>query len=335
MSRYIVLGVFLVFLLIPLNQAFAQQFDPLEKLINSTILVDGRTLLFSHSDIEIRQFANSHIIKIQGQATTGEILIVFLKDNNANFHNVMVVSDGHFLKGSLIPKSSAIETKVEVETEEGTTQYIPSLALTSSNNFRTYWNDNFNVNVQVFDTNINRDPKNYEFEGRVDDVDITVIISLHDEVITTLKGITENGDWSGQHYFNQLSLPGKYTIDILATLGDQTISKPSSMFLIAYFSSGSVGGGNHTPVADAGPDQTLNHPNVVTLDGSASSDSDGDTLTFSWVQTSGLTVTLDDNTAEKPTFSTLNAGDTYVFQLTVTDPKGANSTDTVTITVNP
>jgi len=235
LSRYIILGILLVFLLIPLNQAFAQQFDPYEKLNNSTILVDGRTLLFSNSDIEIRQFANSHIIKIQGQATTGELLIIFLKDNDANFQKVMAVSDGQFYKGSLIPKSSVIESKVEVKTEEGTTQYIPDLMITSSNDQRTYWNQDFNVSVQTFDGNINKDPKIHEFEGRVDGVDITVIISRGDEIITTLKGVTENGHWDGKHHFNQLSIPGEYNIDILATLGDQTISKSTSMFVIAYF----------------------------------------------------------------------------------------------------
>jgi len=231
--------------------------------------------------------------------------------------------------------------------------YVPKLALTSSNDRITYWNDNFNVNVQVFDTNINRDPKNYEFEGRVDDVDITVIISLGDEIITILKGITENGDWSGGHYFNQLSKSGQYTIDILASLGNQTISKASSMFVIAYFSSGIVGSGNNTPVADAGSDQTEPEHDggggpiftVITLDGSASSDSDGDTLTFSWTQTSGTNVTLSNASAQQPTFTAPNLPDNappgagaednedLIFELTVTDPKGKSSTDTVTITI--
>ena len=106
------------------------------------------------------------------------------------------------------------------------------------------------------------------------------------------------------------------------------------MYVIAFFASGFVGGGNNAPIANAGPDQTPTHPITITLDGSASSDPDGDTLTFSWTQTSGDPVTLDDNTAEKPTFDTLNAGDTYVFQLIVSDPKGKFDTDTVTITVS-
>ena len=41
-------------------------------------------------------------------------------------------------------------------------------------------------------------------------------------------------------------------------------------------------GGNTPPVADAGPDQTVQVTDTVQLDGSGSTDVDGDLLTFSW-----------------------------------------------------
>ena len=54
--------------------------------------------------------------------------------------------------------------------------------------------------------------------------------------------------------------------------------------------------GNDPPVADAGPDQTIQEPPVgqtVTLDGSGSTDPDvGDTLNYAWSQSSGPSVTL-------------------------------------------
>ena len=239
-----------------------------------------------------------------------------------------------------LPEDKVVESEPVIIKE-----YVPKLEMTYSNDFRTYWNDNFNMDVQVFDTNINKEPRAYEFEGRVNDVNITAIISLGDELITTLKGVTQNGQWNGEHYFNQRSIPGKYTIDILASLGNQTISKTSSMFVIAYFASGPVGGGNNAPIANAGIDQpllttpptTIVVNDLVTLDGSGSSDPDGDTITYSWVFDTvpvGNTATLNNAITATPNF-TPNVTGTYVIQLTVVDSKGANSTDTVTITVNP
>jgi chitodextrinase len=47
---------------------------------------------------------------------------------------------------------------------------------------------------------------------------------------------------------------------------------------------------NHPPIADAGPDQNITVGQAVTLDGSKSYDSDGDTLTYRWI--TGLDITL-------------------------------------------
>ena len=60
---------------------------------------------------------------------------------------------------------------------------------------------------------------------------------------------------------------------------------------------------NTPPVADAGSDQTVSPGTTVTLDGSGSSDADGDTLTYAWMQTAGTAVTLSSATAVSPTFT--------------------------------
>ncbi len=92
---------------------------------------------------------------------------------------------------------------------------------------------------------------------------------------------------------------------------------------------------NQSPTADAGSDQSVQMPAVVTLDGSASSDSDGDLLTYAWSFDNvpiGSTITaLDDATVVKPTFSPDVAGN-YTISLIVNDGLSDSSADTVTIT---
>ncbi len=94
---------------------------------------------------------------------------------------------------------------------------------------------------------------------------------------------------------------------------------------------------NKYPIAQAGNNQTVNEATVVTLNGSASYDPDGETITYAWSQTGGPTVTLTGDTTAAPTFTAPLVGftgATLTFALTVTDPLGAASNpDTVSVTV--
>jgi hypothetical protein len=80
---------------------------------------------------------------------------------------------------------------------------------------------------------------------------------------------------------------------------------------------------NITPVANAGKTQSVVTGALVTLDGSGSSDANGDLLTYNWAFTSkpnGSGATLSGPTAVKPTF-TVDLVGTYVLNLVVNDGK--------------
>jgi Protein of unknown function (DUF1566)/K319L-like, PKD domain len=91
------------------------------------------------------------------------------------------------------------------------------------------------------------------------------------------------------------------------------------------------------PVADVGPDLKASLGTVVRLDGSKSTDADGDALTYSWSLTSrpeGSSAALSNATSVMPTF-VADALGPYVASLTVNDGKSDSAADAVTITAWP
>ena len=121
-----------------------------------------------------------------------------------------------------------------------------------------------------------------------------------------------------------LDLPGAYVAQLVVDDGTAA-STPDTV---------TVATSNSAPIADAGPDQTLRVGALAQLDGSGSSDVDGDPLTFFWSLVStppASTATLDDSTSVTPTFLVDLPG-TYVAQLIVEDGTLPSQPDTVSIT---
>ena len=89
---------------------------------------------------------------------------------------------------------------------------------------------------------------------------------------------------------------------------------------------------NTVPVSNAGADQNVLIGDIVTLDGSASSDADGDTLSYMWTLTvpSGSQARLSDDTAVNPTFTPDVVG-VYEVQLVVNDGTVSSTPDTVVV----
>jgi K319L-like, PKD domain/Glucodextranase, domain B len=105
---------------------------------------------------------------------------------------------------------------------------------------------------------------------------------------------------------------------------------------LAGCSSGS-GSSNNPPIANAGADQTsgVQTGDTVLLDGSTSSDPDGDALTYAWSLTTvpaDSAAILDAPTSDKPSFVADKAG-TYVAQLVVNDGKTDSAPAAVSIAV--
>lgn len=87
-----------------------------------------------------------------------------------------------------------------------------------------------------------------------------------------------------------------------------------------------------SPIANAGDDREVEPGTTVTLDGSASTDPEGDALTYSWTTVDGAEITLDGADGPTPEFVAPQEVGPVTLQLTVSDGVSDDS-DMVTILV--
>jgi hypothetical protein len=93
---------------------------------------------------------------------------------------------------------------------------------------------------------------------------------------------------------------------------------------------------NQPPTANAGPDQTTDEGRLITLNGSNSTDPDDGIASYQWVQTGGPQVTLSDPNGSQTTFTSPDVGAegaSLIFELTVVDHSGLESTDSCVVNV--
>ena len=93
---------------------------------------------------------------------------------------------------------------------------------------------------------------------------------------------------------------------------------------------------NQPPVADAGPDQSVNAGTAVMLSGMGS-DPDGTIASYGWTQTGGTVVSLTGATSNMAAFTApdVSTDETLTFRFTVTDDADAQASDEIQVTVRP
>jgi len=126
-------------------------------------------------------------------------------------------------------------------------------------------------------------------------------------------------------------LPGTYLVKLVVTDSTGTSAEDTVTITVTG------GVANTAPVANAGAAQSVVIGALVTLDGSGSSDADGDPLSYSWAliaKPTGSTAALSSTTVARPTFTADLTG-SYQFTLVVNDGTVNSAAASVTITVTP
>ena len=124
---------------------------------------------------------------------------------------------------------------------------------------------------------------------------------------------------TGETAIHSYSIFGDYEVELTVTDNGGAIASDTMLVTVTP--------PNQPPVADAGSDQAVMAGELVTFDGSASSDPDGTIVTYAWDFGDGST-----GTGVTPTHTYLTTG-IFTVSLTVTDDDGATDVDSMLVTV--
>ena len=125
-------------------------------------------------------------------------------------------------------------------------------------------------------------------------------------------------------------LPDTYRFQLAVNDGHSDSAPDSTTITVHPVDSEPAIRRNRQPIASAGANRNLTLGDETQLDGSGSTDPDGDSLSFHWTQTIGPTVILPDSADQVPLFLPVLQG-IYGYSLIVDDGHLASTPDTVTI----
>lgn len=130
-----------------------------------------------------------------------------------------------------------------------------------------------------------------------------------------------------------VDFPERATMSVAFTV--TAVSGSTVSVGLAELQAWGVAGGyvNQAPIANAGSDQQVPVGGAVELDGSASTDPEESSITYSWTQIAGPNVTLSSTTAARPTFTAPSSVTVVSFRLVVHDGLVPSKPDTVNIIV--
>ncbi|MBP1778988.1 MAG: OmpA/MotB domain protein, partial [candidate division NC10 bacterium] len=151
---------------------------------------------------------------------------------------------------------------------------------------------------------------------------------------TTLSWETENATEAAIGGIGSVSINGATSVSPTATttytltaknqFGEVSTTATATVTVVV------VPPSNRPPVADAGPNQTsMRFP--MQLNGSASYDPDGDPITYLWRVSGAKPASIVGANTATPSVTPQQGYGDYIFELTVTDDKGARSAATTTV----
>ncbi len=201
------------------------RFDRIIPTLQSGLLVLGDSIM-EIQDARTKIMGNSFVVH-------SENILIYAK----GIGNEHYLINSYFL-GSNQLDPIRLETVPTLEDTTGIkedTKPIEMIVLVRQN-FKTFWKENYNIAIKVFDKDINQNPQFHQSFGAVNQAEIDVTLKeLNGERSVKLSGQTNSkGFWNGSLFVNQNLIPGgKYIVEVDVTYLDSNNFQKFETFVVS------------------------------------------------------------------------------------------------------
>lgn len=219
-------------------------------LRQGTLVLDGKELTIENFNFILYRDGKLFMLNAESDDFTirANGLILASNQGGSIYHLKGVITrDGvpeRFLLVAIlkpIEEQKTIDSEIELPDEDSipekeftTTVSKTDLIVVTKQDYRNYWNENYDIYVKVFDKKLNPTPNFDDFYGTIGGATVNVTLSHSDgSAIQKISGVTDkNGFWHGEQYFPEnISKPGKYLVNVIVSFLSGTTEKKQDMFL--------------------------------------------------------------------------------------------------------
>lgn len=201
------------------------RFDRIIPTLQSGLLVLGDSIM-EIQDARTKIMGNSFVVHSEN--------ILIYANGIGNEHYLI----NSYLLGSNQLDPIRLETVPTLEDTTGIkedTKPIEMIVLVRQN-FKTFWKENYNIAIKVFDKDINQNPQFHQSFGAVNQAEIVVTLKeLNGERSVKLSGQTNSkGFWNGSLFVDQNLIPGgKYIVEVDVTYLDSNNFQKFETFVVS------------------------------------------------------------------------------------------------------
>jgi len=214
-----------IVLFLDFGENLISKFNRISPTLQSGMLVIGDKILeIENSRTKI--MGNSFVIH-------SENILIYAK----GLENDKFLINSYFLGGNQLDpiKLTTIPIQTDISSEIKTISIPKEMIVLVQQDIRSFWNENYDIEIKVLDKSVNPNPQFYQSLGAINQAEVDVTLTDLDGIeLAHLTGQTNSkGFWKGDYFISQnLVSGGKYSVEVSVTyLGSNNLQKSETIII--------------------------------------------------------------------------------------------------------